>query len=98
MGYFYLKNSKKWSSARGNLHICSFICQVASARRLRSDLCGFRVKLWPVSVTITSLNRSKKEAIPLSVLLKNTSEFADLSSHYPFFMLNAKQESSEYQF
>jgi len=43
-------------------------------------------------------NHSKVEAIPLSVLPKDTtSKLAGLSSHYPFFMLNVKQESCKYQ-
>jgi len=43
-------------------------------------------------------NHSKVEAIPLSALPKDTTnELASLSSHYPFFMLNVKQGSCEYQ-
>jgi len=42
-------------------------------------------------------NHSKIEAIPFSVLLKDTtSKLAGRSSHYPFFMLNVKQGSCEY--
>jgi len=43
-------------------------------------------------------NYSKAEAIPLSVLHKDTtSELADLSSHFPFLILNVKQRICEYQ-
>jgi len=43
-------------------------------------------------------NDSNIEAIPLSALPKDTtSKVADLSSHYPFFMLNVKQGSCKYQ-
>jgi len=43
-------------------------------------------------------NYSKVEAIPLSALPKDTtSELTVLSPHYPFFMLNVKQKSCEYQ-
>jgi len=43
-------------------------------------------------------NHSKVEAISLSALTKDTtSEFASLSSHYPFLMLNDKLRSCENQ-
>jgi len=45
-----------------------------------------------------SNHSSKVESIPLSALPKDTtSELAGLSPHYSFLMLNAKQESCEYQ-
>jgi len=34
--------------------VCSFICQVASARRQRSDQCGFQVKLPLVATILTT--------------------------------------------
>jgi len=45
-------------------------------------------------------NYSKVDAIPKSALhmrKDTTSELAELSSHYPFFMLKVKQGSCEYQ-
>jgi len=43
-------------------------------------------------------NYSKEDAIPVSALSKDTtSKLVGLSSHYPFFMLNVKQGSCEYQ-
>jgi len=43
-------------------------------------------------------NYSNIEVISLRVLPKDTtSELADLPSHYPFLMLNVKQESCDYQ-
>jgi len=33
---------------------CSFICQVGLARRKQSDLCGLRVKLPPVTTSLTT--------------------------------------------
>jgi len=45
-----LRISQTFCSQRANsLHFCSFISQVASARRQRSDYCGLRVKLPPVT-------------------------------------------------
>jgi len=50
-----------------------------STRRQRKDLFGLRVKLPPVT---TSLTTQKVEAIPLSALPKDkTSELADLILH-----------------
>jgi len=44
-------------------------------------------------------NYSRVETIPLSALPKDTtSKLVGLSLHYPFIMLNVKQESCEYQF
>jgi len=58
------------------------------------DLFGFRVKLPPATTSLSS----RVETIPLSALPKDTtSELAGLSSHYPSFMLNVKQERFEYQ-
>jgi len=37
-----------------DLPFSSFICQVASARRQRRDLFGFRVKLPPVTTSLTT--------------------------------------------
>jgi len=34
--------------------VCLFICQDVLARRLRSDLCGLRVKLPPVTISLTA--------------------------------------------
>jgi len=45
--------------------VSSFICQVASARRQRSDLCGLRVKLFSLLY-----NHPKVEAIRLIALPK----------------------------
>jgi len=74
----------------------SFICQGTSTRRQRRNLFSLRVRLPHVTI---SLNHSKVEAVPLSTLLKDTtSEFAGLSPHYPFQMLNVKQGSCEYHF
>jgi len=62
-----------------HLGLGTFICQVASTRRQRSDLFGLRVKLPPVT---TSFNLSKVVTIPLSALPKDTtSELAGLSPH-----------------
>jgi len=47
----------------------SFICQGTSTRRQRRNLSGLLVKLPPVT---TSLTTQKVEAIPLSALLKDT--------------------------
>jgi len=56
---------------------------------------------WSLSQAATCYYRSyhsKIEAIPLSALSKDTvSELADLSSRYPFVMLNVKHGSYEYQ-
>jgi len=41
-------------SLKYSLQFCSFICQVASARRQRSDLFGLRVKLPPVTTILTT--------------------------------------------
>jgi len=72
-----------------SLQFCSFNCQVVSARRQRSDLCGLQVKLPLVTTSLS--NHSKVEAIPLSVLPKDTtSALSGLTSHYPFLMLNVK--------
>jgi len=74
--------------------VCSFICQVVFSRRQRSDLCRLPVKLPPVSYQ----SNHSIEAISFSALPRNTtSELADLSSSYPFLMLNVKQGSCEYQ-
>jgi len=40
--------STAWKSAESKFAVCSFICQIASARRQRSGLSGLRVKLPPV--------------------------------------------------
>jgi len=37
-----------------SLQFCSFICQVASAKRQWSDLCDLRVKLPPVITSLTT--------------------------------------------
>jgi len=34
--------------------VCTFICQVTSTRRQRSDLCGLRFKLPPVTTSLTT--------------------------------------------
>jgi len=44
-----------WTSyMNGRFAVCSFICQVASARRQRSELFGLRVKLPPVTTRLTT--------------------------------------------
>jgi len=45
------------------------------------------------AATYYQSNHSKVSALPKDT----TSELAGLFSHYPFFMLNVKQESCEYQ-
>jgi len=62
--------------------------KVPRTRRQRRNLFGLRVKLPPVT---TSLTTHKVEVILLSALPKDaTRKFAGLSSHYSFFMLNVK--------
>jgi len=41
---------ENYTALHYNLQFCSFICQVASARRQWSDLCGLRVKLPPAKL------------------------------------------------
>jgi len=75
--------------------VCTCNCQVALAKRQRSDLCGLPS---PASSCYYQCNHSKVEAVPLSALPKDTtSELVGLSSHYPFFMLNVKKGSCKYQ-
>jgi len=61
-----------------------------------TEVSSCQVKLPPVPTCLS--NNSKVYAIPLNALPKDTtSELADLSSLYPFFMLNVKQGICEYQ-
>jgi len=63
---------------------CSFVCQVASARRQSSDLFGLRVKL-SVFTSIVTTQRS------LSALPKDPSKLAGLISALTLLMLNASR-------
>jgi len=56
--------------------VCSFICQVVSARRQRSDLFKSSSQ---ATICYYQSNYSKVEAIPLSGLPKDTSKLSDLS-------------------
>jgi len=58
------------------------------------NLFGFRIKLPPVT---TSLYPLIGRGNSIKRLAHTTSELADLSSHYPSFMLNVKQESCKFQ-
>jgi len=62
----------------------------------RRNAFGFRVKLPPH--LLLPVYPLIGRGIPLSVFPKDkTSELAGLSSHYPYFMLNVKKGSCEYQ-
>jgi len=74
----------------------SFICQGTSPGDSEGIHYGLRVKLPPVTTSLTT--QRYIEAILLSALPKDTtSKLAVESSHYPFYMLNVKQGSCEYQ-
>jgi len=62
------------------------VCLVAPAKRQRSDLCGF-----PVKLPLVQSNHLNVEAIPFSAFPKvTTSELDSLLSDYPF---NAERKS-----
>jgi len=56
---------------------CSFICEGTLTRSHQSDLCGLRVKLPPITNSLTKIEKIQLSAPPKDI----TSKLASLSSH-----------------
>jgi len=74
--------------------VCLSICPVSSARRQRRDLCGFRVKLSPVTNSLATQRRGN----PVKCLAQgHNKRTCQPTSRYFFLFLIVKQGICEYQ-